>query len=136
MNRKNGKNISKTSNSNLNNNIKSGLYEENYGYDVSSSYRNNNLTDDNNNKLKDSYIDQMQLKIEEQEKTIYELKNYKYLCEKRIKQLNPNEILPITSNSLKKYNNNNNINEENINKKYELLNNKFEKHHNEYNEII
>ena len=117
MNRKNGKNISKTSNSNLNINIKSGLYEENYGYDVSSSYRNNNLTDDNNNKLKDSYIDQMQLKIEEQEKTIYELKNYIYLCEKRIKQLNPNEILPITSNSLKKYNNNNNINEENINKK-------------------
>ena len=136
MNRKNGKNISKTSNSNLNNNIKSGLYEENYGYDVSSSYRNNNLTDDNNNKLKDSYIDQMQLKIEEQEKTIYELKNYKYLCEKRIKQLNPNEILPITSNSLKKYNNNNNINEENINKKYELLNDKFERLLNDYNEII
>lgn len=136
MNRKNGKNISKTSNSNLNINIKSGLYEENYGYDVSSSYRNNNLTDDNNNKLKDSYIDQMQLKIEEQEKTIYELKNYIYLCEKRIKQLNPNEILPITSNSLKKYNNNNNINEENINKKYELLNDKFERLLNDYNEII
>ena len=136
MNRKNGKNISKTSNSNLNNNIKSGLYEENYGYDVSSSYRNNNLTDDNNNKLKDSYIDQMQLKIEEQEKTIYELKNYKYLCEKRIKQLNPNEILPITSNSLKKYNNNNNSYNQNINKKYELLNNKFEKLLNDYNEII
>ena len=101
------------------------------------------MTEENNNRIKDSYLDKLQLKIEEQEKIINDLNNYKYLCEKRIKQLNPNEILPITSNSLKNRNNmvqqNNNDNNsynQNINKKYELLNNKFEKLLNDYNEIV
>ena len=143
MNRKYGKSKKIISNSNLNSNLNSDLFEENYGYDVSSTYRHNNMTEENNNRIKDSYLDKLQLKIEEQEKIINDLNNYKYLCEKRIKQLNPNEILPITSNSLKKRNNmvqqnNNDINSynQNINKKYELLNNKFEKLLNDYNEIV
>ena len=143
MNRKYGKSKKIISNSNLNSNLNSDLFEENYGYDVSSTYRHNNMTEENNNRIKDSYLDKLQLKIEEQEKIINDLNNYKYLCEKRIKQLNPNEILPITSNSLKKRNNmvqqNNNDNNsynQNINKKYELLNNKFEKLLNDYNEIV
>ena len=143
MNRKYGKSKKIISNSNLNSNLNSDLFEENYGYDVSSTYRHNNMTEENNNRIKDSYFDKLQLKIEEQEKIINDLNNYKYLCEKRIKQLNPNEILPITSNSLKKRNNmvqqNNNDNNsynQNINKKYELLNNKFEKLLNDYNEIV
>ena len=143
MNRKYGKSKKIISNSNLNSNLNSDLFEENYGYDVSSTYRHNNMTEENNNRIKDSYLDKLQLKIEEQEKIINDLNNYKYLCEKRIKQLNPNEILPITSYSLKKRNNmvqqNNNDNNsynQNINKKYELLNNKFEKLLNDYNEIV
>ena len=143
MNRKYGKSKKIISNSNLNSNLNSDLFEENYGYDVSSTYRHNNMTEENNNRIKDSYLDKLQLKIEEQEKIINDLNNYKYLCEKRIKQLNPNEILPITSNSLKNRNNmvqqNNNDNNsynQNINKKYELLNNKFEKLLNDYNEIV
>ena len=144
MNRKYGKCKKIISNSNLNSNLNSDLFEENYGYDVSSTYRHNNMTEENtNNRIKDSYLDKLQLKIEEQEKIINDLNNYKYLCEKRIKQLNPNEILPITSNSLKNRNimnqqNNNDINSynQNINKKYELLNNKFEKLLNDYNEIV
>ena len=144
MNRKYGKSKKIISNSNLNSNLNSDLFEENYGYDVSSTYRHNNMTEENtNNRIKDSYLDKLQLKIEEQEKIINDLNNYKYLCEKRIKQLNPNEILPITSNSLKNRNimnqqNNNDINSynQNINKKYELLNNKFEKLLNDYNEIV
>ena len=143
MNRKYGKSKKIISNSNLNSNLNSDLFEENYGYDVSSTYRHNNMTEENNNRIKDSYFDKLQLKIEEQEKIINDLNNYKYLCEKRIKQLNPNEILPITSNSLKNRNNmvqqNNNDNNsynQNINKKYELLNNKFEKLLNDYNEIV
>ena len=143
MNRKYGKSKKINSNSNFNNNLNSDLFEDNYGYDVSSTYRNNNMTEENKNVLKDSYIDKLHLKIEEQDKIINELNNYKYLCEKRIKQLNPNEILPITSNSLKnknnviQYNNNNNNSyNQNINKKYELLNNKFEKLLNDYNEVV
>ena len=141
MNSKNGKPKRRISNNNSNN-INNDLYEENYGYDIPSTYRNNNITDDNN-KFKDSYIDQLQLKIEEQEQMIYELNNYKYLCEKRIKQLNPNEVFPITSKSLNDKNiinqqkdSDNNLYNQNINKKYELLNEKFEKLLNDYNEIV
>ena len=137
MNRKYGKSKKIISNSNLNSNLNSDLFEENYEYDVSTNYRNNNKTEESKNMLKDSYIDQLQFKIEEQEKIINDLNNYKYLCEKRIKQLNPNEIFPITSNSLKNRNNNdNNSYNQNINKKYEVLNNKFEKLLNDYNEIV
>ena len=142
MNTKNGKSQKRISN-NSSNIINNELYEENYGYDVPSTYRNNDNTDENNYQIKDPNIEQLQLKIEEQEKIIYELNNYKYLCEKRIKQLNPGEILPITPNSLnnknkinQQKNNDNNLYNQNINKKYELLNEKFEKLLNDYNEII
>ena len=138
MNRKNAK-----SDRRISNNMNNELYEENYGYDVSSTFRNNNMTDENDIERKDSYIDQLQLKIEEQDKVISDLNNYKFLCEKRIKQLNPGEKLPITLNSLKNEKsinsqniNNNNSYNQNINKKYELLNEKFEKLLNDYNEII
>ena len=142
MNTKNGKSKKRILNNNSNI-INNELYEENYGYDVPSTYRNNDITDENNNQGKDSYLEQLQSKIEEQEKIIYELNNYKYLCEKRIKQLNPGEVLPITPNSLnnknkinQQKNNDNNLYNQNINKKYELLNEKFEKLLNDYNEIV
>ena len=142
MNTKNGKSKKRILNNNSNI-INNELYEENYGYDVPSTYRNNDITDENNNQGKDSYLEQLQSKIEEQEKIINELNNYKYLCEKRIKQLNPGEILPITPNSLnnknkinQQKNNDNNLYNQNINKKYELLNEKFEKLLNDYNEIV
>ena len=142
MNSKNGKFKSRISD-NDSNILNNELYEENIGYDIPSTYRINNISEKNNNQAKDSLIEQLQLKIEEQEKIIYELNNYKYLCEKRIRQLNPNEIFPITINSLYNYNNKmeshnkeNNLYNQNINKKYELLNEKFEKLLNDYNEII
>ncbi len=142
MNTKNEKSKKRISNNNSNI-INNELYEENYGYDVPSTYRNNDITDENNNQGKDSYLEQLQSKIEEQEKIINELNNYKYLCEKRIKQLNPGEVLPITPNSLnnknkinQQKNNDNNLYNQNINKKYELLNEKFEKLLNDYNEIV
>jgi len=142
MNSKNGKFKSRISD-NDSNILNNELYEENIGYDIPSTYRINNISEKNNNQAKDSLIEQLQLKIEEQEKIIYELNNYKYLCEKRIRQLNPNEIFPITNNSLYNYNNKmeshnkeNNLYNQNLNKKYELLNEKFEKLLNDYNEII
>jgi hypothetical protein len=51
MNRKYGKSKKINSNSNLNNNLNSDLFDENYGYDVSSTYRNNNMTEENKNVL-------------------------------------------------------------------------------------
>ena len=142
MNSKNGKFKSRISD-NDSNILNNELYEENIGYDIPSTYRINNISEKNNNQAKDSLIEQLQLKIEEQEKIIYELNNYKYLCEKRIRQLNPNEIFPITNNSLYNYNNKkeshnkeNNLYNQNLNKRYELLNEKFEKLLNDYNEII
>ena len=43
-----------------------------------------------------SYRDQLETKIREQAKRLSELEKYKYLCEKRIKQLSPKHPLPIT----------------------------------------
>ena len=64
MNSKNGKFKKRISNNNSNNNINNELYEENLGYDIPSTYRNNNNSEENNNQLKDSFIEQLQLKIE------------------------------------------------------------------------
>ena len=74
MDTKNGKSKKRISNNNSNI-INNELYEENYGYDVPSTYRNNDITDKNDNQVKDPYLDQLQLKIEKQEKIIYKLNN-------------------------------------------------------------
>jgi uncharacterized coiled-coil protein SlyX len=95
--------------------------------------------EDNNSLDKDAYIEELELKIQQQSKTISELNKYKFLCEKRIKQLNPNEELPLTLESLNnenKINSKNNLNNKDMHKKYELLNDKFHKLLNDYNEII
>ena len=43
-----------------------------------------------------NYKDQLETKIREQAKRLAELEKYKYLCEKRIKQLCPKHPLPLT----------------------------------------
>ena len=47
-----------------------------------------------------TYINQLEYKIRDQAKRLSELEKYKYLCERRIKQLNPNHPLPITEEIL------------------------------------
>ena len=127
---------------NLNQQINNELYSnnlDNIEYEISSTFGNDNPNIDNNTIEKESYIEQLESKIEQQSKTLSELNKYKYLCEKRIKQLNPNEILPITIESLKnetKNTNNINLNNKDIHKKYELLNEKFKNLLNDYNDII
>ncbi len=127
---------------NLNQQINNELYSnnlDNIEYEISSTFGNDNPNIDNNTIEKESYIEQLESKIEQQAKTLSELNKYKYLCEKRIKQLNPNEILPITIESLKnetKNTNNINLNNKDIHKKYELLNEKFKNLLNDYNDII
>ena len=146
MKRKNIKNKNQYNNinspNNLNQRINNELYSnnlDNIEYEISSTFGNDNPNIDNNTIEKESYIEQLESKIEQQAKTLSELNKYKYLCEKRIKQLNPNEILPITIESLKnetKNTNNINLNNKDIHKKYELLNEKFKNLLNDYNDII
>ena len=157
MKRKNAKSQNKTyipNDKKLNQKLKNDIYNENEEhseYEISSTYRNNISPGQNNSMNKETYIEQLESKIQQQAKQISELNKYKFLCEKRIKQLNPDEILPLTLESLNDENNlyiinnnkrnnkninNKNINNKDINKKYELLNEKFQKLLNDYNEII
>ena len=134
-------------NNNLNHKINNELYNnnniENIDYELPSTFGNAHPHIENNTQEeKESYINQLESKIEQQTKTISELNKYKYLCEKRIKQLNPNEVLPLSIESLKnEITNKNNtsnssVNNKDIHKKYELLNEKFKNLLNDYNEII
>ena len=112
-------------NNEFNQRLKNDLYDENSEYQLSSTFRNNK---ENNSLPKETYIEKLESKIRQQAKTISDLSKYKYLCEKRIKQLNPNEILPLTIDSLSDESINNNFKNSKINNKYEILN--------DYNEII
>ena len=144
MNKKNIKSKNKIPNNiinpnKLNQQIRNEIYDDNIDYEI--SYGNENNQAEDNSMSKENYIEQLELKIQQQEQTISELNKYKFLCEKRIKQLNPNEILPLTIESLNGENiinkkNNINANNKDIHKKYELLNEKFQKLLNDYNDIV
>ena len=145
MNRNNNKKTKTNNNSNnniINQRINNDLYDDYLEYGNSSAMKNDNQPRENNSMSKETYIEKLESKIQQQSKIISELNKYKYLCEKRLKQLNPNEVLPLTIESLNDENlyipNNNdvNINNKDIHKKYELLNEKFKNLLNDYNEII
>ena len=123
----------------LNQRLQNELYDENSEYEIPPI----TLRNKNENNLK--YMEKLESKIRAQAKKIADLNKYKYLCEKRIRQLNPNEILPLTIDSLNDENINNmnsmiNLNNNdtnlNINKKFELLNDQYQKLLNDYSEII
>ena len=78
-------------------------YYNNYNEDI---FDNNNNNDDKNDQQ--NYIKKLEAKIRDQSKIINNLLEYKNLCEKRIKQLNPNENLPLTKKSLYPQNEKNN----------------------------
>ena len=59
----------------------------------------NNITLNKEKKNKEVYIKKLEKKIINKERQLSQLLEYKYLCEKRIKELNPNEILPLTIDS-------------------------------------
>ena len=124
----------------INHNLDNELYDDNIEYEI--SYDNSNKENPNNSITKNNYIDLLELKLNQQKQIISDLKKYKYLCEKRIKQLNPNEIFPITIQSLNEenisFNNNNdtNLNNKDIQKQYKILNDKFQNLLNDYNNII
>ena len=117
------------------------IYVENSDYDISSTNSKNMNGSVLTNPLNQTatYVEQLESKIQQQAKRLGELNKYKYLCEKRIKQLNPNEILPLTLDSLSNNNQNNNKNNilnEGIQKKYDILSEKFKLLSDKYNEIL
>ena len=120
---------------------KKDIYCENSDYDISSTNSKNMNGSLEMNLLNKTatYVEQLEAKIQQQAKRLGELNKYKYLCEKRIRQLNPNEILPITLDSLSINNQNNNKNiliNEGIQKKYDILSEKFKVLSSKYNEIL
>ena len=146
--KRNNKAKNKSTSNLINNNILNQRFQ-NEIYDENSEYEIPPITLRNKNENNLKYMEKLESKIRAQAKKIEDLNKYKYLCEKRIRQLNPNEILPLTIDSLSDesiynnmntMNNMNNFNDNdsnlNINKKYELLNEQYQKLLNDYSEII
>ena len=73
------------------------------------------------NNDKPEYIAKLEQKIRDQAKRLSSLEKYKYLCEKRIKQLSPNHPLPITEEMLNVTISNDIINSEESKNYYDLL---------------
>ena len=119
-------------NNEFNQRQKNDLYDENSEYQLSSTFKNKK---ENNSLSKETYIEKLESKIRQQAKNISDLSKYKYLCEKRIRQLNSNEILPLTIDSLSNESTNNNFNNSKNNNKYEVLNDYNERNNNMANDI-
>ena len=75
------------------------IFSEINNYKIESSSKDKSESQKNRNNFS-TYIEQLELKIQKQAKRLNELSTYKYLCEKRIKQLNPIEELPINEDNL------------------------------------
>ena len=138
----------------INNNYPSDIYAEDSDFEIDSSSKNitdtqryNNITgrtnslnkntNNNNNDNSKSYIEQLEAKIQEQAKRLNDLYKYKILCEKRIKDLNPNEEFPVSEESIKNESKKSSVKDENENKYDELLekHKKLTKNYNELKEI-
>jgi chromosome segregation ATPase len=79
------------------------------------------ITPNTINNEKPEYISKLEQKIRDQAKRLSSLEKYKYLCEKRIKQLSPNHPLPITEEMLNVTISNDIINSEESKNYYDLL---------------
>ncbi len=73
---------------------------------------------------KEVYIKKLEKKIQNQAHQLSQLLEYKDLCEKKIKELSPNEILPLTIDSLNQ-NSYTNRDNQSSKKSYKNLNNSF-----------
>ena len=81
-----------------------------------------------------TYIEQLESKIQVQAKRLSELTKYKFLCEKRIRQLNPNEDFPITEETISRDVSNRIQNSQRD--KYDIMSEKYIKLLKEHNELI
>ena len=81
-----------------------------------------------------TYIEQLESKIQVQAKRLSELTKYKYLCEKRIRQLNPNEDFPVTEETISR--DISNRVQSSQREKYDIISEKYIKLLKEHNELI
>ncbi len=105
------------------------IYDEDTNYQVESTSK---LNTEERNQIPhppNSYVERLEQKIQEQAKRLSDLTNYKYLCEKRIVQLNPNENFPITEQNLIS-------NVEQKTDTYTILYEKYNKLLKEHNELL
>ena len=128
----NQKNIEKEQNNNKNN-----LFDEITNYEIESTSKNITESQRNTNKNKAfTYTEQLELKIQEQAKRLSDLSKYKILCEKRLRELNPNEKIPLTEDSIKTLSKKSSDNENEINmNKYNILYDKYQKLKKLYHEL-
>lgn len=118
------------SNSKLKNN--QDIYDEDTNYQIESTSKLN--TEEKLYPIShppNSYVEKLEQKIQEQAKRLSDLTNYKYLCEKRIIQLNPDEIFPITEKVLQNYNLGSQKKD-----KYDVLYNKYTKLLRDFNLLV
>ena len=113
------------------------LYAEDTEYEIESVSKYIQDSQTNKNSKKPTYIEQLETKIQEQAKRLNDLYKYKILCEKRIKDLNPNEEFPVSEESIKNQSKKSSVKDENENKYDELLekHKKLTKNYNELKEI-
>lgn len=113
------------------------LYAEDTEYEIESVSKYIQDSQTNKNSKKPTYIEQLETKIQEQAKRLNDLYKYKILCEKRIKDLNPNEEFPVSEESIKNESKKSSVKDENENKYDELLekHKKLTKNYNELKEI-
>ena len=129
----NQKNSEKEQNDNNNNN----LFDEITNYEIESTSKNITESQRNTNKNKPfTYTEQLESKIQEQAKRLSDLSKYKILCEKRLRELNPNEKIPLTEDSIKTLSKKSSDNENEINmNKYNILYDKYQKLKKLYHEL-
>ena len=127
---KNEKNSKKSNNQIKDNNTSNiqNLYAEDSDYEIESISKN--ISDSQRNNYpninsKQSYIEQLELKIQEQARRLNELYKYKLLCEKRIRELNPNEVIPLTEESIRSNSKKSSVKDESENNKYDELYEKY-----------
>ena len=113
------------------------LYAEDTEYEIESVSKYIQDSQTNKNSKQPTYIEQLETKIQEQAKRLNDLYKYKILCEKRIKDLNPNEEFPVSEESIKNQSKKSSVKDENENKYDELLEKhiKLKKNYNELKEI-
>ena len=126
---KNEKNSKKYNNQIKDNNANShNLYGEDTDYEIESISKNISDSQRNNYPYinsKQSYIEQLELKIQDQARRLNELYKYKLLCEKRIRELNPNEVIPLTEESIRSNSKKSSVKDESENNKYDELYEKY-----------
>ena len=129
----NQKNSEKEQNDNNNNN----LFDEITNYEIESTSKNITESQRNTNKNKPfTYTEQLESKIQEQAKRLSDLSKYKILCEKRLRELNPNEKIPLSEDSIKTLSKKSSNNEIEINtNKYNILYDKYQKLKKLYHEL-